>query len=105
MSEPAKQVSVVDDPAATRSVLGMVPFSDALSLVKAIEWLLAAPQLFSAQTGERHTNPEVRFTTNGPQGLVQLVLFNRKPSPGISPYGGPKDSDLVLIVTDKVDRL
>ena len=99
MTEPVGQVSVVDDPDATRNVLAIVPFSDPVSLIKATEWLLAAPQLAPLPTERERLVPELRFATAGSEGIAELVVFIRKPKPGPSPYGGAKDSAFAVIIS------
>lgn len=101
MSETAKDVNVIDDPAATRNVLGVVPFTDAMSLVKAMEWLLEAPPLFSWRIGERSWFPEMRFSTTNSKGVVQLIEFSRKPASEERVYGdGLPNVAIALVVAD-----
>ncbi len=98
MAQPAERMNVIDDPDATRSTIAIVPFSDALSLMEAIKWLLAAPQLAPLPTEGKRVVPELRVTSTGAAGHVQMVAFNRKADPDENVYGGPKDSALALIV-------
>ncbi len=104
MAETAEQASVVDDPDATRNVLAIVPFSDPVSLVGAIEWLLAAPQLAPQGTERERVVPELRFASSGSEGVAELVLFIRNPKPDPSPYGGPKNYAFVVVISARKDQ-
>lgn len=104
MAEAAEQVSVVDDPDATRNVLAIVPFSDPVSLAGAIGWLLAAPQLAPQGRERERRVPELRFASAGSEGVAELVLFIRKPKPNPPLYGGPENFAFVVVISARKDQ-
>ncbi len=100
MSDP-ERTSVVDDPAATRRVLGVVRFSSPAEMAAAVQWLLASPSLEAARGDRLRT--DLRLEAVGSGGYAKLVYFWRETVPGVRSPSQDPDRLHVVVISNKAD--
>ena len=98
MAEPEKRVKVVDDPTAKRQIIAGTTFSSPQSLIAAMEWLLAAPQLDISYPQPSRHRVSLSIGAVETNGVAELVLYNRDTIPGVREGSSP-DFAFVLVIS------
>ena len=99
MAEPEKRVKVVDDPTAKRQIIAGTTFSSPQSLIAAMEWLLAAPQLGISYPQPSKHRVSLSIGTVETRGVAELVYYSRDTTPDVRDGSSP-DFAFVLVISD-----
>lgn len=100
MSETADQ-NVIDDPAASWRVLGLVRFTEPGEMAEAIQWLLTSPGLAGLR-GAR-LKVDLRLQASGSAGYAKLVHFWREASQGTKASPNALNDAMAIVISNKAD--